>query len=64
MSNYIQFKVRRPGKIDGKEYKAGEVFPYDPANRQHFMFYEQKRIDAFKVREVPAKKRTVRGKSN
>lgn len=51
MSNhYIQFKLAHQSmKVDGKEYKAGDVFPFDPGNRNHFYLYQQGALRAERV---------------
>lgn len=42
MSDYIQFKVaRQTAKIDGKEYKAGDPFPFEAGNETHRRAWQQ-----------------------
>lgn len=51
MANYIQFKVGKPGKYDGKVYKRGEIFPYDPDNPNHVRAYELGNLTAHKANQ-------------
>lgn len=42
MNDYIQFKVaRQTAKIDGKEYKAGDLFPFEAGNETHRRAWQQ-----------------------
>ena len=60
MSNLIQFRVKRQTiKIDGKEYVAGDLFPFEAGNESHRRAWQQGIIveEAAPVKK-PAAKRT------
>lgn len=42
MSDYVQFRVaHQTAKIDGKEYKAGDLFAFEAGNEAHRRMWRQ-----------------------
>jgi hypothetical protein len=59
MSNYIQFRIaRQTVKADGKEYKRGDLFPFEAGNEAHRRMWQQGIIVEENVNETP--KRAVK----
>ena len=46
--HYLKCFVATPGKYDGKDYKAGNQFPFDPDNPNHVRSYELGRLKLVK----------------